>query len=134
MSDNFRASAEAVLPAAWRCLRRFGVERQEMEDALQEVLLQLIRHWVKSSLSSLAEIRAFACLISVNVSRDFARARKQNRGRAEALHEGLVDRSADPAALGATHESIALVDKVLATMDAERREVFILYEIEGFTA
>ncbi len=134
MDDAFREAVERVLPAVWRCLRRFGVYPQEMDDALQVVLLKMFRHWTKVRQSDARGMQTFACCVSVGVARDVVRARVRSWHRTLPLDEGLVDRTDDPSARAEHRQAIAIVDAVLEMMPVGRREIFILYEIEGLTA
>lgn len=128
--DAFRVAAERVMPAVWRCLRRFGVEEQDIDDALQAVLVQLFRHWERVGSAEPAKLQSYACCVSVSVARDLARARQRSRDRALPLDDQIVDRRGSHAE---HYEAIAEVDAILATMPIDRREVFVLYEIEGLT-
>jgi RNA polymerase sigma-70 factor, ECF subfamily len=131
-SAAFRERAEAVSGSVWRCLRRFGVPPSDVDDCFQSVLLQLHARWEMLGRLPVEELRSYACCVAIGVARGAAR----SRGRAELLSEGLADdlvAPGTPESLAERREELAQLDAVLATLSDERREVFVLYELEGLT-
>jgi len=131
--EAFRSGAEAVIPAVWRCLRRFGVQPDELDDALQTVLLGLFRNWDKLKKSSPNDLRSYACCASVGVARDFCRSRTRSTRRLEPLSledDAHVAPGEDPEARAQQREAIVILDAALRRMPDDLREVFILHVIE----
>jgi RNA polymerase sigma-70 factor (ECF subfamily) len=130
----FRAAAEALAPVAWRVLRRSGVGEADVDDAMQRLLVQIARHWERLGALPPGELRGYACCAAVGVARTIA--------REEAARKAKIDRAA-PEAKGegaprpdealSRMQSARVVDRILASMDEERRAVFILYELEGLS-
>lgn len=132
--EAFRSAAEAVIPAVWRCLRRFGVPPDELDDALQVVLLGLFRNWEKLKESSPEGLRSYACCASVGVARDFSRSRTRSTRRLEPLspeNGGHVEAPGeDPEARAQQREAIAMMDAALQRIADDLREIFVLHVIE----
>ncbi|OJY25627.1 MAG: hypothetical protein BGO98_33935 [Myxococcales bacterium 68-20] len=133
-AKDFHSAVEAVIPAVWRCLRRFGVRPDELDDALQTVLLGLFRNWERLEGSSPEGLRSYACCASVGVARDFCRSRARSTRRLEPLSvEDGPDIEApgqDPEARAEQREAVALLDAALQRMPDDLRDVFVLHVIE----
>ncbi|AKU99098.1 RNA polymerase sigma factor RpoE [Labilithrix luteola] len=131
LSSTFREGAEVVSGSVWRCLRRFGVPSSDVDDCFQSVLLQLHGRWEMLGRLPVEELRRYACCVAIGVARGAAR----KRGRTELISEVPDDLAAPgtPESLAERQEELAQLDAVLATLSDERREVFVLYELEGLT-
>jgi RNA polymerase sigma-70 factor (ECF subfamily) len=131
-SSNFRENAEAVSGSVWRCLRRFGVPAADVEDCFQAVLLQLNARWERLGELPVPELRRYACVVAIGVARGAARGRKRTPQGSDALVDELAAEGT-PESHAQHREELAQLDAVLATLSEERREVFVLYELEGLT-
>jgi len=131
-SSTFRERTEAVSGSVWRCLRRFGVPESDVEDCFQTVLLQLHARWDMLGPLPVEELRKYACTVAIGVARVAARTRARAERGSHDLPEDLVARGT-PESLAEQNEERAQLDAVLATLSEERREVFVLYELEGLT-
>ncbi len=67
---------EEVSSSVYRVLRRMGVPADEVEDALQNVLMQLFRRWDRLGALPFNELRAYACTVASGTAVDSARRRK----------------------------------------------------------
>ena len=131
-SSAFRERAEAVSGSVWRCLRRFGVPAADVEDCFQTVLLQLHARWERLGLLPVSELRSYACCVAMGVARGAAR----NRARMDQASGDLVEDAVaegTPESHAERREELAQLDAILAEMTDERREVFVLFELEGLT-
>lgn len=123
---------DATISSVWAALRRLGVAPSNLEDAVQDVYLAMYRRM--SDFEARSSNKAWAYGFAVRVARDHhRRARRKDRG---------VELSADLAAPseGGPHAALEhaeagrLLDELLDELTPERREVFVLVDIEGFTA
>src|SRR4051812_4247513 len=116
----------------WRCLRRHGVSDEEAPDAVQDVFLAV--HRTLAGFEGRSSVRTWLFTICRSVARD-------RRNRASRRYEVAsldavgpeVDARADAAARFEHNRRLALLDKVLAAMEPEQRELLVLYEIEDMT-
>ncbi|MBN9160781.1 MAG: hypothetical protein BGO98_25585 [Myxococcales bacterium 68-20] len=131
-SSTFRDRAEAVSGSVWRCLRRFGVPASDVDDCFQAILLQLHARWDRLGLLPVQELRSYACCIAIGVARDAARARRRTEQVSTPLAEELPAEGT-PETVAERQQDLARLDTILATLTDERREVFVLFELEGLT-
>lgn len=131
-SSTFRDRAEAVSGSVWRCLRRFGVPAADLDDCFQSVLLQLHARWDRLGLLPVQELRSYACCVAIGVARGAARSRQRSEQVSTPLAEELAAEGT-PESVAERQEELARLDAILATLPEERREVFVLFELEGLT-
>ena len=128
---RFRAAIEPLVKVAFRVLQRLGVRNEEIDDALQAVLIAVDRKF--DEIPNRAELRAYTCAVCVNVAREVGRRRNRHAVRnttLEELEEAPLSLDADPADAFERKQTLAMVQRILESMDPERREVFVLYELE----
>jgi RNA polymerase sigma-70 factor, ECF subfamily len=131
---RFRSAIEPLVKVAFRVLQRLGVRDAEIDDALQTVLVTADRKF--DEIPNRAELKAYICAVCVNVARDVGRRRARRTSQSATLDELEEEPSspdADPAHLLERKQTLAMVQRVLETMLPERREVFVLYELEELT-
>jgi RNA polymerase sigma-70 factor (ECF subfamily) len=123
-ADVFRENA----PFAWRCLRRLGVAEKDVEDVCQEVFLVVHRRMDEFDQS--ASVRAWIYGICVRKASEHRRSAYQRRERVDDLPpEASIEASQGEAV--DRRRALELLDRTLATLDEDKRAVFVLYEIEG---
>ncbi len=132
-STTFRDRAEAVSGSIWRCLRRFGVPASDVDDCFQSVMLQLHARWDRLGLLPVQELRSYACCVAIGVARGAARARKRTEHTSTPLDEDDLPAEGTPESVAERQQDLARLDAILATISEERREVFVLFELEGLT-
>jgi RNA polymerase sigma-70 factor, ECF subfamily len=113
-------SAHAVF--VWRCLSQLGVPEADLEDQLQEVFLVAYR---RHSTWDGEQGRAWLYAIARRCAAAFLR----RSHRRHELSVGEVPDSGaetDPSA----RIDIERLDRALATLDEDKRAVFVLFEIE----
>jgi len=106
----------------WRTLLRLGVAEADAEDLAQEVFL--IVHRRLASYDPARPIEAWLYGIARNVARDD---RKRARRRREVAAETERGR---PDAGYARFEAAQLVRRALSALPPERRDVFVLHELD----
>jgi RNA polymerase sigma-70 factor (ECF subfamily) len=114
-------------PFVWRVLGRLGVARADLGDVCQEVFLVVYRRL--SDYDGRAPVRSWLYGICVRTAADYRR-------RAHRHHERLFRQPPEQSAPASQHRDIELeqaharLRQVLDTLDAPKREVFVLYELE----
>lgn len=116
--------------SVWRALRRFGVHERNADDAAQHVFLQFAsRLDVVERGRERPYLLGIAAKVAANVRRQQARVREEP---ADDLDARLGD-AESPETLLDQEERRQRLDTVLATLSDDQREVFVLYELEGFS-
>lgn len=129
-NDPFRALFDAHADFVWRVLARHRVPERELEDACQEVFM--VVHRRLGEFEQRSSLRTWLYGIAVRVALG-------QRRRARHVHEQLEAVPPEEAAgpeqerRVADWEDLALVERALHALTPERREVFVLYEVEGMT-
>ena len=124
--DEFRKLFDAEYVYVCRTLRRLGVRERDVEDLAQELFVVVHRQ-----LSSFDRSRAPRPWLYAFVVRLAANYRRLRRHRDELAGDGLEDLRANHADDRATRD---LVLRALDRLDDEKRDVLVLYDLEGFEA
>jgi RNA polymerase sigma-70 factor (ECF subfamily) len=130
---DFDALYEREFDFVWRTLRRYGVPEGAIDDAVQDVFL--VAHGRLAAFEGRSSLRTWVFGIARRVARDH---RPSTRARATAMDGDVLEALADIAARSplATVEAIEraeLLEKLLASLSREKREAFILVELEEMT-
>jgi RNA polymerase sigma-70 factor (ECF subfamily) len=122
------------LPFVWRNLRRLGVPETLVEDAAQDVFLVVHRRW-DTWRPELSTVETWLFGIVLRVARNHRRA--QQRRLLWFLPGAASDRLPEPptsldgpAEILARREAVALFERTLAEIDASKRAVFLLVDVE----
>jgi RNA polymerase sigma-70 factor (ECF subfamily) len=111
----------------WRVLRSLGVREVDLEDVCQEAFM--VVHRRAQTYEARGSLRSWIYGIALRVASDY-------RGKAHRRREVLTAEpphvSTEPAQeLAAdTRRAFEMVDKLLAGLSEEQRQVFVLYELE----
>jgi RNA polymerase sigma-70 factor (ECF subfamily) len=121
-------------PFVWRGLRRVGVAPSALDDAVQDVFL--VVHRRLAELDGQLLIRSWLSAILVRVASDHRRRvrRRDEPTRSEAEGPGF-DSLPDPRAItpqrsAERNDDLRMLHRVLDDLDWEKREVFVLVELE----
>lgn len=114
----------------WRSVRRLGVPQSATDDAVQDVFL--VVHRRLAEFEGRSSLRTWLFGIVRRVARDH-RPRRDRPTDDEAL--GHLAESADraPDERAARNEAARLLNELLQTIDEDKREAFILSELEQFS-
>jgi RNA polymerase sigma-70 factor, ECF subfamily len=111
----------------WRALRYLGVREADLDDVCQEVFL--VVHRKLEHFEGGPALRAWLYAIAVRVAADYRKSAYQRRERpaAEPNENGVAAAAAGQ--VEARQELQALLD----CLDEAKREVLVLYQLEGFS-
>jgi RNA polymerase sigma-70 factor (ECF subfamily) len=110
-------------------LRRLGVAAAQLDDATQDVFVVAYRRLAEFDGRSL---RGWLYAIALRVASDYRRgaARRQSLP----LPESFPTPAPDPERASELNESVRLLERLLAELDAAKRTVFVLGELEELSA
>jgi len=114
----------------WRSLRRFGISESQADDAAQRVFLAFA-----DRLPDVEAGRERPYLIGIAV-RVAANLRRQQLRSREELSDQLDEAPSsarDPETLLVERQKRQRLDRALETLPELQREIFVLYELEGFS-
>lgn len=114
---------------AWRVVRGLGLEPGECDDAVQEIFLVVRRRW--SSFDRERSVRSWIAGIAVRVVGHHRRSRARATKREEAWPGPQP--AAQPDDVLARADAVSAVARFLDELDADKREVFVLMDIEELT-
>lgn len=114
----------------WRFLRRLGIPKGDVDDAVQEVVLVLARKLDRVEVGS---ERSFVLSTAFRVASSFRRAAKRRREVDDGGLEELEAPELNPEALAEKQRLRAVLQRVLNELPMELRAVFVLYELEELT-
>ena len=116
---------------AWRTLRRMGVPGDDLADAMQDVFLTV--HRTLAGFRGRSSVATWLFTICRSVARD-RRMRAHNRYEIQADDApDAIDLRADPEAQAEHGQRLHALEASLAGMEANLRNIFVLFEIEGMT-
>jgi len=112
----------------WRALRRLGVHEAEVDDVCQEVFL--VAHRRANEFEGRSSARTWLFGIAVRLAANHRRKQRPTEG--QDVLETLPSQAwrSDPEDSLARKEARALLERALAELDDDKREVFVLYELE----
>ncbi len=115
----------------WRSVRRLGVPQAATDDAVQDVFL--VVHRRLSTFEGRSSLRTWLFGIVRRVARDHRPRRDREALSDDAL--SLIAESTDkaPDERAARNEAARLLNALLQTIDEDKREAFILAELEQFS-
>ena len=130
VSLEFRRVYEAEVAFVFRALLRLGIPRADAPDAAQQVFL--VVHRRLTSFDGTSALRTWLFGICLRVASDH---RDKAHVRREVVGAPLPRETVEPAQLDAIARTQArtMLETLLATLDAEKRAVFTLYELEDWS-
>jgi RNA polymerase sigma-70 factor (ECF subfamily) len=119
----------------WRSVRRFGIRGAAVDDVVQEIFL--VVHRRLESFEARSSTKTWLYGILRRVVADHRRSLRRKPTWLEG-NESEIDDVSDslakgPEASAAEAEQVRLLYRVLDALDEDKREVFILAELEGMT-
>ncbi len=134
---DFDTIYEENLKYIWRAARRLGVDPADSDDVVQEVFV--VAHRRLPDFEGRAELRTWLYKILVRVVRHYFRSQQRKPGHRPVATldelEALRDpRGGGPAEAVERQDAVRVLDGLLARLDVQKREVFVLAEIEQLSA
>ena len=127
---------DSHLPFVWRNLRRLGVPESLVEDAAQDVFLVVHRRW-DSWQAERSTVETWLFGIVLRVAHNHRRAQQRRLAWLLPSHDRRVQESPSPADGPAEHlaqrEAAALFERAVATLDADKRALFLMIDVEQMT-
>ena len=130
--DDFQAIYREHYAAIWRFLLHLGVRKSDVPDVTHNVFM--IAHRKLSEFEHRSTVRTWLCGIALRVGRDFLRSaavRLEVSPSDVTLPE--TPSGDDSAEALRQKRQLALAVRLLDTLPAEQREVFVLHELEQMT-
>jgi RNA polymerase sigma-70 factor, ECF subfamily len=130
-SVSFEAVYEESLDFVWRSLQSLGVRQDTLDDAVQDVFL--VVHRRLPDFEARSSVRTWIFGIAIRVARDHRR-RHQRKGGLSPLDFDVADYGPGPYEEAERSEALRELAAVLEHLDEDKREVFVLAELEQLTA
>ncbi len=129
---DFRASFEQNAPFVRRTLRRLGVPPADAEDLLQEIFVVVHRRLGEYDGRSAFRSWLYGiCMRVVSSYRRSARVRYQRSQADGALDECESHIACNPERNVEVRRACRLLEALLIDLDDDKRNVFVLFELEG---
>ena len=133
---DFDVVYEEQVEFVWRTARRMGVCAADADDVAQDVFVIVHRRLAEFAVR--AQIKTWVFKILVHVVRHYWRTHQRKPGDRAGedvtrMQNLAADRESCPTISLERVEAMRIVDQLLATLDEDKREVFVLAEIEQMT-
>jgi RNA polymerase sigma-70 factor (ECF subfamily) len=133
---EFAEVYDAHVDFVYRSVRRLGVDASSVDDVVQELFL--VVHRRLPEFEGRSSIKTWVFGIALRVVRDHRRTIRRKRLGADARADSTeLDRLADeglaPFEALARAEAAKVLEGLLDSLDDEKREVFVLAELEGMS-
>ena len=117
----------------WRAARRLGIPSADTDDVVQEVFV--VAHRKLPGFEGRSQVKTWLFKILLHVVRHYLRTQARKPGhRPSSLAAEVEDlrdgRGGGPAEAVERADAVRVLDGILACLGAEKREVFVLAEIE----
>jgi RNA polymerase sigma-70 factor (ECF subfamily) len=128
---TFDAVYEDSLDFVWRSLQSLGIRGDALDDAVQDVFL--VVHRRLADFEARSSVRTWVFGIAIRVARDHRR-RRQRKGGHAPLDFEIASRGPGPYEEAERAEALREVAFVLEQLDDDKREIFVLSELEQLSA
>jgi RNA polymerase sigma-70 factor, ECF subfamily len=129
---SFSEIYELYFDFVWRSAKRLGVAQTLLDDAVQDVFLTV--HQRLGEFEGRSSIKTWIFGILINKVRGYRRTARRKPVQ-PLMNEDIPDiNQGGPLELRAKTEAVELLHQLLDTMDDDKREVFVLAELEQMTA
>jgi RNA polymerase sigma-70 factor (ECF subfamily) len=116
----------------WRSVRRLGVAPSAVDDLVQEVFL--VAHRRLATFEGRSRAKTWLFGIVLNAVRHHRRSARRRPIAAEADLDAIVSEGGGPLERTEERQAVQILYSLLDALDDDRREVFVLAELEGLTA
>jgi RNA polymerase sigma-70 factor (ECF subfamily) len=115
----------------WRSAKRLGVREASLDDAVQEIFV--VVHRRLADFEGRSSLRTWLFGITLRVARDHRRSARHRDAGSEVDPDMLCATDSGPAGAAENAEAVRLLHALLDQLDDERREVFVMAELEQMT-
>jgi RNA polymerase sigma-70 factor (ECF subfamily) len=134
---DFDTLYEDNLKYVWRAARRLGIDPADTDDVVQEVFV--IAHRRLPEFEGRAQVKTWLFKILVRVVRHYFRSQRRKPGHHREALNGKIDSlrahpTHGPAEAAERAEAVRILDRLLGHLGADKREVFVLAEIEQLSS
>ena len=134
---TFARLYEEYFAFAWRSARRLGTPEASLDDVVQEMFV--VVHQQLPKFEGRSSIKTWMFGIVLNVVRAHRRALRTKHPHAlrpdmRGDPDSLSDRAAGPLENASNAEAARIVQRLLEALDDDKREVFVLSELEQLSA
>jgi RNA polymerase sigma-70 factor (ECF subfamily) len=132
--ERFHALYREHFDFVFRNLRRLGVAGAQIDDALQDVFLVVLRHFDKYQDGSYGKAWLFA--IALRVARNYRRSERRRDSHLSALSPDGEHASNEhnPFERAAQAQAARMLHAFLERIDEDKRSVFVMTELEQMSA
>ena len=120
--DIYEAHADYI----WRVVQRLGVPQANLEDAVQDVFVVAYRKL--GEFEGRSSVKTWLTGIAFRVVRDHRDKRKNEREELDEMSTASLEPT--PLAVAERGNDLAVLDALLAQLDAGKREILVLADIE----
>ena len=132
-SADFLELYEQYFPLIRRWAARLGVPQHSLDDVVQEVFLTLYGRL--DDFEGRSSLKSWIFSVTFRVVRNFRRRRSTRpAGDDESEVDAIAAEGVHPEAAATQSEAITLLQSILDGLDDEKREVFVMSELEGLNA
>jgi RNA polymerase sigma-70 factor (ECF subfamily) len=134
-TPSFRSVYENYFDFAWSCARRLGVPADAIDDVVQEIFI--VVHGRLSTLERPASLRSWIYSVVRRTVSTYHRGRHVRSARetpSDVVEDSASPMQPSPLDLAVLSDELKLLWRLLLELDAPKREVLILAEIEEMTA
>ena len=131
---SFRAVYDDYFDFVWSCTRRFGVPMEAVDDVVQEVFV--VVHARLNTIERPASLRSWLYGVVRRTASTYHRSRRARSGRESEPFDEEDEACAlqpSPLDLAVLSDELRLLWRLLGALDARKREVFVLAELEEMT-
>ena len=130
---SFASVYEAHFAYVWRSVRALGVPEGSVDDAVQEVFV--VVHRKLATFEARSTVKTWVYGIAMRVARAHRRTNRTTAREDDAeLDRIRAPTSAQPDMAAERAEAARVVNRLLAGLDDDQREVFVLAELEQLSA
>jgi RNA polymerase sigma-70 factor (ECF subfamily) len=127
-SLSFDQVYEAHFSFVWRSAKRLGMRDASLDDAVQEVFV--VVHRRLAEFEGRSSLRTWLFGITLRIVRDHRRSARRRDPGCEVDPDTLRATGNGPAETAERAEAVRLLHALLDELDDERREVFVMSELE----
>lgn len=122
---------QAHFPFVWRSAKRLGVRDESLDDAVQEVFV--VVHRRLADFEGRSSLRTWLFGITLRVVRDHRRSARRRDPGCEVDPDTLRATGGGPVESAEKEEAVRLLHALLDELADDRREIFVMAELEQMT-